>query len=174
MVDRRHLEQPSATSQLEEADLEDHRHHLDDQQPTQDHQEQLGSSEDRHSRKRAAKRQRAGVAHEDLRGFGVPPQEAEAGAGERNRDHRQVVGVAHLIALRPGGCGIGAGLVVLPDVDQRIGAEDHDAGTGGEAVEPVGEVDPIAGGRDQQHDPDDHQDQWQLQPFDVAQEGDGR
>src|SRR5215207_1640725 len=45
MVNGRHLEQPSATSQLEEADLENDRHHLDDEQSTQDHQEQLGSSE---------------------------------------------------------------------------------------------------------------------------------
>ena len=83
-------------------------------------------------------------------GRGVPPQEAEAGPGDRRRDHREVERVAHLVA--GGARGDRAALVVLPDVDQRVGAEDHHAGAGGEAVEPVGEVHGVAGAGDDHPD----------------------
>ena len=96
----------------------------------------------------AAERQRAGVAHEDRGRRGVPPQEAEAGAGDRGRDHREVERVADLVARLVAASRLRrAGLVVLPDVHQHVGAEDHHRGAGGEPVEAVGEVHAVAGRR---------------------------
>src|SRR3546814_15222863 len=45
---------------------------------------------DRDRRKRAAKREAAGVAHEDGGGGGIEPQESEAGADDRGGEHRQL------------------------------------------------------------------------------------
>ena len=50
------------------------------EQAADDHGEQLGARQDRQAGQRAAQGERAGVAHEDLGGVGVPPQEADAGA----------------------------------------------------------------------------------------------
>ena len=93
---------------------------IDHEQPADDQQQQLGAGQDRQPGQRAAQGQRAGVAHEDGRRRGVPPQEAEAGAGDRRRDDGEVERVAHLVAGGPAGGR--AALVVLPDVDQRVGA----------------------------------------------------
>ena len=53
-----------------------------------------------------AERQRAGVAHEDARRRGVPPQEADQRAGRGAGDQRHLQGVTHLVAVvgvvRPG------------------------------------------------------------------------
>src|SRR5215207_4229264 len=102
VVDGRHLEQPAALRDLEKTDLQDDRHHLDHQQATENDQQQFGTSEDRHSREGAAERQGSRVAHEDLGRLRIPPQKAETGARQRDRDHREVVRVPHLIAFGPG------------------------------------------------------------------------
>ena len=100
VVQRRHPEQPFALGELEVADLQDHRQRLDHEQPAEQDEQELGAGQDREPGQRAAERERAGVAHEDLGRRGVPPQEAEAGAGDRGGDDGEVERVAHLVALR--------------------------------------------------------------------------
>ena len=86
----------------------------------------------------------------------VPPQEAEAGAGERRRDDGEVERVSYLVAGRA--WSDRAELVALPDVHDHVRAEHHRAGAGGEAVEPVGEVHGVAGAGDDHPDQQDRQD----------------
>ena len=98
---------------------------IEDEQAAEDDDEQLGAGDDRQAREGAAERERAGVAHEDLGRRGVPPQEAEAGTHHAGGDDGQVVRVAHLVALE---ARVDlAVLVVLPDADEDVGAEDHHA-----------------------------------------------
>ena len=118
-------EQPAGAAELEDRDLDHHREGDGHEQPADDHEQQLGAGHDREAGHRAAEREGAGVAHDDLGRRGVPPQEAEAGAGDGGGDDGEVERVAHLVAL---GAGLErAGLAVLPDVDQRVGREDQDA-----------------------------------------------
>ena len=72
-----------------------------------------------------------------------------------------------------------AGLVVLPDADQGVGAEHHDRGAGGEAVEAVREVHAVGRCGDDQVGPKHEQDgaehgaaEGQVQPGNVADQGD--
>src|SRR6478735_5515241 len=120
-------EQPARPADLEDRHLDHHRQRDDDEQPADDQQQQLGAGHDREAGHRAALRRR-----------GVPPEEPEAGAGEGGGDDGEVQRVTHLVALRARL--EGAGLAVLPDVDQRVGREDEDARAGREAVETVGQV----------------------------------
>ena len=72
---------------------------IEDEQAAEDDEQQLGAGEDGEPGEGAAEGQRPGVAHEDLGRRGVPPQEAEAGTHAGGRDDREVVRVAHLVAL---------------------------------------------------------------------------
>src|SRR5690606_9383144 len=89
---------------------------------------------------------------------------AEAVAGYARGDDGQVVGVAHVVAVGAGGDL--AVLVVLPDADQHVAAEDHDRGAGGQAVQPVGDVHAVGGAGDHQVGPQDEEDQ----PADGAED----
>src|SRR4051812_25485615 len=180
VVDRRDAEEPApgagqAPGDLEAADLEQHGHCLHHEQPAQDHQQQLGAGHDRQPRDGPAECERAGVAHEDRRRGGVPPQEAETGAGECGGEHREVERVADVVAeaLVGGVEPVGeAGLVVLPDVDQHVGAEDHHRRARRQAVEPVGEVHAVAGRRDDEPDQQHDRDRGQREALVVADERD--
>ena len=94
------------------------------------------------------------------------PKHAPMPAG---RDDREVVRVAHLVAL---GARVPlAVLVELPDADEHVGGEDHDRGAGGEAVEPVGEVHAVRGARHDDVGPDDEQDDAAQGPHERQVEG---
>ena len=74
-----------------EADHLDHdRQRLDDEQPADDRQQQLDVQLEREARETRADGERAGVAHEDPRRGGVPPEEADAGAADRHGREREV------------------------------------------------------------------------------------
>ena len=145
VVQRRHLQDPPAGAEallgeLEPADLQHHRQRLDDEDAAHDAEHDLLPRDDRDRAERAAERQRADVAHEDLRRMGVEPQEGEAGAGHRRAEHQQLAGPRDVR-------------------NQQVAAEDRIAGDVGEdaerradhhhrhdrqAVEAVGQVDRIA------------------------------
>src|SRR6478735_1799490 len=85
-------------------------------------------------------------------------------------DDGEVQRVTHLVALRARL--EGAGLAVLPDVDQRVGREDEDARAGREAVEAVGQVHRVAEAGDDEPDEEQGQHGGEREPLVVADEGD--
>ena len=97
VLERRHPEDALA-GQPEGADLDDDGHGDQDEEAAEEREQQLGAGADRQAGERAAEGQRAGVAHEDLGGRGVPPQEAEAGAHQRGGDDGEVERVPDLVA----------------------------------------------------------------------------
>ena len=90
------------------------------------------------------KPERAGVAHEDRGGEGVVPEEADAGADQAGGEQRQVL------------------LLVGDEGDRRVGEQDDRAGAGGEAVEAVGQVDPVGGAGDDEEDEDEVEDRAEV------------
>jgi hypothetical protein len=161
VMQRRDPEHPERFSGLELGDsehahLDDDRHRDDHEQAAEQDQQQFGPGDDGQAGQRAAEGERAGVAHEDLGGRRVPPQEAEAGAHHGRRDHRRVQRVADVIAVR---CQSGGAVVaVLPVADDHVGGEDQDRRARGEAVKAVGEVHPVGGAGHHQQHPDHEQD----------------
>src|SRR5262245_11476316 len=98
MVKRRALEHPirfrvlvtvSALAVLEHRALQDHRRGLGDEDAAHNEQQKLGLEEDRHRTERATERKRTGVAHEDLGGVTVVPEEANARAEDGRTEDRQ-------------------------------------------------------------------------------------
>ena len=75
------------------------RQRLDHREAREDRQQQRGAREQREAGHRAADRERAGVAHDDLRGRRVPPEEAGARAEHRGRDDRLVERLRGLRAM---------------------------------------------------------------------------
>ena len=155
VVQRRHPQHPF-TGGLERGDLGDHRQRLEDEHAAEDDEEELGVGRDGETGERAAEGERAGVAHEDLGGRRVPPEEPEAGAHARGGDEGEVVRVAHLVAL-DARVGL-AVLVVRPDADEDVGAEDHRRDAGREPVETVGEVHAVGRAGDHDVGEDDEED----------------
>src|SRR5665213_2383512 len=79
MVQRRHLEEAPAFAVaqprvLEPADLRHHRQRLDDEDAAHDPEDDLLARDHRDRAERATERERADVAHEDLRRIGVEPE----------------------------------------------------------------------------------------------------
>src|SRR5665213_1089748 len=72
MMDRRHLEHALA-GQLERHDLHDYRHGFQNEKAADDREHDLMLDGDRDGAEHAAKRERAGVAHEDRSGRCVEP-----------------------------------------------------------------------------------------------------
>jgi len=142
--------------ELVRADLDHHRHRDDHEQAAEQDQQQFGPGDDGQARQRPAEGERAGVAHEDLGRRRVPPQEAEAGAHHRRRDHRRVQRVADVVAV--GGQRGSAVVAVLPVPDDHVGGQDQDRRAGGETVEAVGQVHPVRGAGHHQQYPDHEQD----------------
>ena len=122
---------------LNDADLEDDRHGLDHEDAADDDEQEFLLDEDRDRAERAAERERADVAHEDVGGIGVVPEEPEAGADQRAAEDRQ---------LADGGDTVGQLQVlgehaVAADVGQRRERRGGDAEHADrQAVEAVGEV----------------------------------
>ena len=83
---------------LNHALLQDHRPRDDEEQAADEHEQQLRTGEDREGGEGAAEAERAGVAHEDLGGRGVAPEEADERAGDGRGDDREVEGVADVVA----------------------------------------------------------------------------
>ena len=130
VVERRHPEHPPVEDP-EADDLDDHRQRLDHEQPPMIDQQQVQVHQQAQGGQARADGQRAGVAHEDLGRGGVPPQEAQAGAGQGHRGQGQVEGVAHVVDGE---------VPVLPVADDGQAGEAEGRRAGGQAVEAVGQV----------------------------------
>ena len=143
MVDRRHLEHAFA-GELERHHLHDHRHRLQHEQAADDGEHDLVLDRHRHRAEHAAERQRAGVAHEDRGRRRVEPQEAEAGTDHRAAQHRQFAGAGDVMDLQIVGEHQIAGQIRDQPEARRRDHHRHDRQT----VQPVGEVDRIAGADD--------------------------
>src|SRR5437868_5563510 len=89
VVQRRHSEDALA-GELEGSDLQHDRRRLDDEDAADDDEDEFLLDEQRDGPERAAERERADVAHEDVGGVRVVPEEAETGADERATEDRQL------------------------------------------------------------------------------------
>src|SRR5262245_2276223 len=89
VVDRRHPENALAP-RLVRGDLHDDGERLGDEQPADDDEEELLLDQDRDRAERTPESHRADVAHEDLRGVRVEPEEPERGAEQRPAENRQL------------------------------------------------------------------------------------
>ena len=128
-----------------EADhLDHHRQGDDDEQAADDHQQEVEVHQQAQRGQGRPDGQRAGVAHEDLGRRRVPPQEAEAGAGQGHRGQGQVQGVGHVVD---------AEVAVLPVPDDGQAGEAERRRTGGQAVQAVGEVHRVGRGGDDHRGP---------------------
>ena len=85
---------------LEHEALQDHRHHLGDEHRADEREHELRLEQNRHGAERAAERQRAGVAHEDLGRVGVVPEKSDQRADHREAEDRQLAGVLQVEQLR--------------------------------------------------------------------------
>ncbi len=158
VLERGHLEEPFALGDLEVAHLDDDRQRDEDEEAADEGEQQFGPGQDGEAGDGAADGQRSGVAHEDLGRRGVPPQEADQRRAEDGGEQGQVQRVPDGVAAAAGLPRRTAGLVALPDAHQRVGAEDHDRGAGGQAVEAVGQVHAVGGGGDDQVGPQHEED----------------
>ena len=98
VVDRRHQQDATpfavaAFGVLEPADLHHHREAFDQKDAAQQRQQQLLADAEGEDGDDAADRQRAGVAHEDLRRKGVVPKEADQRADQRRGEDDQFAAV---------------------------------------------------------------------------------
>src|SRR3984893_17098026 len=151
VLQRGHPEHPLA-GQLERPHLDHHRQGDEHEQAAEQEEQQLGLGGDGQPGERAAEGQRAGVAHEDLGGWRVPPEEAGAGAHHGGGHDGQVLRVADGIARL--GEEDRAVVPQLPDPDNHVRRERQDGRAGGQAVQPVGEVHPVRGLGHHENDPD--------------------
>src|ERR687898_1182630 len=89
MVDRRHQEDALA-EHLEGEDLDEDGERLDHEDAAHEDEQHLGLGHHGERRDRAAQPERPRVPHEDRRGEGVEPEEADARADEARRDEREI------------------------------------------------------------------------------------
>ena len=117
---------------------------LHHEQAADHRQHDLVLDRDRRRAEQAAERQRSGVAHEDLRRRRVEPQEADARADQRAADHHEVAGEGDVIDQQIVRVDRVAG--DIGDEAERRGGDHHRHDR--EPVEPVGQIDRIAEGDD--------------------------
>src|SRR4051812_19796895 len=77
MMDWSHPENTVA-GRLERRHLDDHGERLDDEHAAHDDEEEFLLDEQCHDAERSAKAERSDVAHENVRGVRIPPEEPEA------------------------------------------------------------------------------------------------
>ena len=142
-MERRHPEHPPA-GELERGDLHDHRQRFDDEHAAHDEQHDFLPDDDGDGAQCSAQRQRAHVAHEHVRRIRVEPQEAQACARDRPADHGELPGTGDVGQEQIAGEVRAAGHV---REDTQRGA-DHHRRHDREPVEPVRQIDRIAGADD--------------------------
>src|SRR5688572_3421839 len=150
MMERRHAEHPPA-GHLEPADLDDDRQRLEHPDAADHHQQQLLLDKDGHGADGAAEPQGADVAHEDLGGIGVVPEEPEAGADQRAAEDRQLAGVGEVRQQQVAGQHGVAGHIRQGGEGGCSDAKRAD----GESVQTIGEVHRIGRAHQHQHDEED-------------------
>ena len=90
------LQPMAAPAVLEHEPLQDHAHHFADEYAADHQQKELALEQNRHRAERTAERERARVAHEDLRRERVEPQEADARAEHGGAEDGELPGPAHV------------------------------------------------------------------------------
>src|SRR5690606_35592097 len=149
-VDGCHAEDPLA-GETETRHLQHHRQRLGDEDPADDHEEEMGVGQEGEGGEEAADRLGADVAHEDLRRRGVPPQEAEEGGEHGRREGGQLEGIDRFVDA------VGGGVAELPEGDDGVGAHDQGTGPAGEPVHAVGEVHTVGGAGQHDKHPDEEE-----------------
>ena len=140
---------------LNDADLEDDRRGLDHEDAADDDEDEFLLDEERDGAERAAERERADVAHEDVGGIRVVPEEPEARADQRAAEDRQLADQRR----HRGSWQVLGEHAMAADVGQRGERRRRDAEHADrQAVETVGEVDRVGPGdaderREQDVDP---------------------
>ena len=95
VVYRRHAEDALA-GQFERRHLQNDRHGFQHENAAHDEKYDFVAGDHRHHAQRRAERQCADIAHEDLRGIGVEPQEAEPRAGNAAAENRQLAAAGNV------------------------------------------------------------------------------
>jgi len=146
VVDRGHQEHALAGA-LEIEHLDDDRERLDHEEPADDAENELVLGGHRDRPERAAKRERAGIAHEHRRGWRVIPKKAQAPADQPRDEDQDLARARHVMQAEI------LGKVGAPhrvgDHAQR-GRGDHHRHDR-QPVKPVGEVDRIGRAHDHEH-----------------------
>ncbi len=136
VVERRHADD-ALPGHLETRDLGDHRNRLDDKDQRQQREvpEKAGGDGGRYHRR--AKRETAGVTHEDPRGKEVVEEKADQAARQNRRQQPDA-------------------RLMLQDRDQGEGAETDGTGSGGQAVAAVRQVEGVGPGGNREGADQDH------------------
>src|SRR5437868_3197733 len=98
VMDRRHPEDALA-GELERHHLHDDGDRLQHEQSADHREHDLVLHRDRNRTQHAAKRERAGVAHEDRGRWRVEPEEAEAGSQQCTAEHRELASAGDIFDL---------------------------------------------------------------------------
>jgi hypothetical protein len=167
MMDRRHAEDP-LLAQPKARDLQDDRGGLHDEDAADDHEQELRLEQDRERAEGATHRQRARVAHEDLGGVRVEPQEAERGADQAHAVDRELTGARQIEDLEVARPVRPAGYVGEPREGEARDAREPDR----QAVEPVRQVHGVRAPGQDEHD-ERHVEPSQVQEH-VLEEGEAR
>ena len=149
---------------LEVEDLQHDRQRLDEEDAAEDGYQQFFADDDGEDGDDAAEGQAARVAHEDLRGIGVVPQEADRGADKGRGEDHQLLGAGdeHDVEER-GKLEVRRGVGQHPKRDA-----DNGRAARRQSVESVGEVRAVRDGGD---DEDGHQHKEQPGDFRLVATG---
>ena len=172
VVQRRHLEQATAFAValfrvLEPGHLQHHGQGFHHEDAAHDGQHDFLAHDDGDGAQRAAQRQGAHITHEDLRGVGVEPQKGQPRPGHGRAEDQQLARARDVREEQVLGVHRAAG-----DVGKHAqGRAHHHHRHDGQAIEPVGEVDGIAGAHDDQVGQDDEAQhaQWVAHLFEEGQ-----
>eukprot|EP01022_Parablepharisma_sp_SALTPOND_P026954 TRINITY_DN652_c1_g3_i1.p2 TRINITY_DN652_c1_g3~~TRINITY_DN652_c1_g3_i1.p2 ORF type:complete len:1102 (+),score=458.93 TRINITY_DN652_c1_g3_i1:51019-54324(+) len=149
MVQRRHQQDATAGAEtlfriLEIGHLDHHRQRLHHEDAAHDEQHDLLAHDHRDGAQRAAQRQRADVAHEDLRRIGVVPEEGQARAAHGATEDQQLASTGDVRDEQVLGIAGATG-----QVGEQAQRRAHQHGRhDGQAIQAIGQVDSIAGADD--------------------------
>ena len=172
MVERCHPED-TFTGGFKDADLNDIRENNRDEQASHDDGEQLRLREHRQAGDSATKSESTRVAHEDLSGRRVPPQEARQRTNERGTENRKVKGVTRRVAGRLIRPELRARLNALEVRDECVGTEHEDGHTRRQTIQAIGQVRRIRPRRHNEIRPDQIQDDTHAEPRKAQRQGRG-
>src|SRR5215831_13436599 len=99
MVQRRHLEN-ALPPELERSHLYDHRQALGDEHAANEDQKEFLFDDDRNRPDCSTKRERSDIAHENLGGMCVVPQESKAGAHHGSAENRQLARLPDVLNIK--------------------------------------------------------------------------
>ena len=136
MMKRRHQKYPLTLGHFEIADLHDHRQRLHHKDSADDGQKDFLFDNHRNRTQSGPQRQRTHIAHENLGGIGVVPEETQAAADHCPAEDCQFTTAGHIVHLQ---------IVRNDDISGNVGKYQidrrrNDGRSGGQAVQTVGEI----------------------------------